>query len=214
VDFIEVLIILVFIVVPLLEGVLKQRRGKQVPREQPAPRPREPVGAGAGAGTAREAGSGGPSDAGPAADMIPPDLWEVLTGERRTQQEPPPAPWEEEWADEAALEDVATTEVEGDVIAESSPWESGSWDVSGSETALEEPVSLEYVGPEAISMEGPPPPPEIRHRLYHEKYDAPQVSAEPRDNPLVRQLRSGLQGDGLRRSILIAEILGPPKGIA
>lgn len=211
-DFIEVLIILVFIVVPLLEGVLRKRRGKQVPRDQPAPRPREPVGAGAGASTER--GGVGASDAGPAADMIPPDLWEVLTGERRTQSESAPAPWGEEWGEEVGLEEVAATEVEGDPIAEASPWGSGSWDTSGSEAAVEEPVSIEYIGPEAISLEQPLPPPEIRHRLYHEKYDAPRVTAEPEDSPLMRELRSGLHGDGLRRSILLAEILGPPKGLA
>lgn len=212
----EVLIILVFIVIPILEGVLKKRREKTAPPPPPPAPRRQPVGAGA----SREGGGGvATSEPGPAADMIPPDLWEVLTGERRpprSEREPvdgtwEPAPWEGEA--EIASEGIPLGTAADETIEDSAPWDSEGWDIGRSEDEIAEPVSLEYVGPEAISLEQPLPPPEVRHRLFHEKYDAPVSPVAGRVRVSGRDVRAGLQGHGLRRSILLAEILGPPKGL-
>ena len=214
-ELIEVLIVLAFIVLPLLEGVLKRRRsgqGEPPPIPRPAPEAeRERVGAASTADAPRSAGPG--PDAGPAADMIPSDLWEVLTGERRPRPAPAEAPWEME--DEAASQEAALEEVgaEGDP---GDSWDAPPWspepDPSWSRWEEQVPESLEYVGPEAISLEAPPAPPEVRHRRFHEKYDdAPPI--ELPEGGLIHELRQGLQGAGLRRSVLLAEILGPPKGL-
>lgn len=223
-DFIEVLIILIFIVIPILEGVLKQRRaGKQAPL--PGPRPerepeREPEHVGAGATTGEAGGSGAPPrrvDEGPAADMIPSDLWEILTGEKRPHPVPPEAPWEEQrW------EEAPSTEVESGEITTDEEWISTEWEpedevgLAPAPTETREPVSLEYVGPEAISLEGPPPPPEIRHRLFHRKYDEGEIGAPApvRRRSRDTDLRAALTGAGLRRAVILSEILGPPKGLA
>lgn len=217
-DFFEVLIVLAFILIPLLDGVFRQRRagngegGKPVPaprqqQERERAEARERVGAGAGAGA--------PTDES-ASDMIPADLWEILTGERRTGPAAPPAPWETpEEAPGEILEEEAAYRTEAESAEDA--WISAPWESPEREPEPEmapEPVSLEYVGPEAISLETPPPPPEVRHLRFHQKYDEPAFALREPVPSVASELRQGLEGAGLRRSILLAEILGPPKGLA
>ena len=226
-DFFEVLIVVAFILVPLLEGIFKQRgkKGGEEPIPRPAPRERERVeartGAGPGglAGSESQAGTGGADGA--AADMVPADLWEMLTGEKRPAPPGEPAPWEtgggpawespsEEFPEEIGGTEEAALE-ETQIVA---PWE--EWRTTEIEREPRpQPLSLEYEGPEAYSLETLPAAPEVRHRRFHEKYDSP-LDVPPVHTPsaVFGELRSGLQGDGLRRSVLLAEILGPPKGLS
>ena len=206
-EFFDVLLILMFIVIPLIEGVLKQRRKPkegEIPPGASVPRQPEPVEARTGTGMEVEEG---PADDGAAADMIPADLWEVLTGEKRPSPVESRAPWEPE---EVLEEEQYLEEAFG---AEEEPSSTG-WDDWRTPEERPQPVSLEYVGPEAITMEVAPPPPEVRHRRFHEKYDEEPMAVPVRRSGLTRELRSGLRGEGLRRSVLLAEILGPPKGLA
>ena len=227
-DFFEVLIILAFIFLPLLDGIFKRRRAGQ---EEDAPirgphRPeRERVGHGAGASSAGgRAGTGRTPeeevDAGPAADMIPADLWEVLTGERRSTPPSEEPSWqddEEPWMQAPAEEVPDELDVGDD---ESFPWAREHDDVQDLKDLPDlEPEATETVAPhhgipQVVSLETPPPPPEVRHRRFHEKYDtAPLPAAPVPPGGLVGDLRSGLRGQGLRRTVILAEILGPPKGM-
>ncbi|MBW3554525.1 MAG: hypothetical protein KY466_13505 [Gemmatimonadetes bacterium] len=220
-DFFEVLIILAFILLPLLEGIFKRRRAGQEEDApiQPAPhRERERVGQGAGATSAGGSSAGGrapeePVDAGPAADMIPQDLWEVLTGERRSA----PASGEPSWEDEEEPWVQAPVEEFPDELGagegEVSPWAREHEDIADVEPETTEPVSPHHGFPQVVSLEGPPPPPEVRHRRFHEKYDSEALPAAPVATDFARDLRSGLRGQGLRRSVVLAEVLGPPKGL-
>ena len=226
-DFFEVLIILAFVFLPLLEGIFKRRRagqGGDAPVETPPARERERVGQGAGATSAGgRSGSGGaprePVDAGPAADMIPADLWEVLTGERRSPAPSGEPSWEVE-EEEEEEEPWARTPVEeapdelGIPEHEPSPWGRASEDPGEWVSQVPEPVSSPHGFPEIVSLETPPAPPEVRHRRFHEKYDSEPLPPTPDRGDFVRDLRSGLRGQGLRRSVILAEVLGPPKGLA
>jgi hypothetical protein len=95
---IGILLIIVFILAPLLERLLKLGRPKEPPQEggapQRAPRTRRPRDLPDEAED-RPFRSIPSADAEPdmtsAADMLPDDLWEILTGERR-QPRPPPEP--------------------------------------------------------------------------------------------------------------------------
>lgn len=221
-DFFEVLIILAFIFLPLLDGILKSRRAGQqedVPIKTPPERERERVGHGAGAGspggmsgTARTPDE--PVDAGPAADMIPADLWEVLTGERRSEPKAPEPSWQEDeeepWL-RAPAEELPDELGSGE--GELSPWAREYEDLEDAEPESLEPVSPHHGYPEVVSLEAPPPPPEVRHRRFHERYDSEPVAPAPAGGDFVRDLRSGLRGQGLRRSVILAEVLGPPKGL-
>lgn len=214
-DLFEVLIILVFIGLPLIEGVLKQRRkGRAGDEETPARAsgqlPETGIETSGRSGPDRHPATT-PAEEGPAADMIPADLWEVLTGERRpsgpVQEEPA-----EEWVlaeEPAPIEEVAWDPPDSD-------WGPSRWEVEQRESArLEreapEPASLDEVG-EVVSLEVLPPPPDVRQRLFHEKYAIDEEVPAP-ERGLPYDLRDGLRGDGLRRAVLLNEILGPPKGL-
>lgn len=222
-DFFEVLIILAFIFLPLIEGIFKRRRAgreEDVPiRVPPAPeRERERVGQGAGAASAGGFPGTGRTpeedvDAGPAADMIPADLWEVLTGERRSKPPADEPSWqddEEPWVQTPAEE---FPDELGGGEDDLSPWARDYEDIQDLEPEPAEPVSPQHGFPQVVSLETPPPPPEVRHRRFHEKYDSAPLPPAPVAAGLIGDLRSGLRGQGLRRTIILAEILGPPKGM-
>ena len=206
-DLFELLLIAVFVLFPILDQLFKRgRKGGQLPesklpgeegRVDPAPDEREPVSA---------------------ADMVPDDLWAVLTGERRerggvaTRPEPrtgpaEPVPWS-----------IDAEEMREEPIGEPAP----SWwneEPEEQQPGLE-PVSLEYEGPEAYSLERvdfrpeslekPIPEPEARHRAFHEIIDRPGRRRRREPSALVRALR---RPEGIRQAVVLKEVLGPPKGL-
>lgn len=215
-DLFEVLIVLVFIGLPLIEGILKQRRkGREAPEEQAPARVEERQTAGAGA-SSRGSLPGRPlEDDGPAAEMIPADLWEVLTGERRPGGDVPAEPAEEPWV---VSEDPSSYR---DLGMDSRPgWEPAPWatEIPTPESVVveaPEAVSLEEdLPPRVVSLEELPPPPEERHRLFHARYDRIGVEEPTVEPGLPYDLLDELRGSGLRRAVLLTEILGPPKGLA
>ena len=202
-DLFELLFIAVFILLTVLEGILRKRKKGQ---GQGSTEERRPPQAG------DEAGRG---EAPSAADMLPDDLWEMMTGERRDR-----APTGGEGSPWSSMPAEASTGTVDDAAAEGeSGWEPEPWQVDDEAEAFE-PESLEYQGPEAYSLETPAPEPEslerplptptARHRAFHEMIDRPPGRRGTVSSPLMRALRSR---DGLRQAVVLKEILGPPKGL-
>jgi hypothetical protein len=207
VDLFEILLIAVFLVFPLLEHLLKRGKGKgQLPQSE---LPSE--------GDGSEAAE--PEDARvSAADMLPDDLWAVLTGESRGRSGGV-ATAKTEPVDESSLDPAPWSDDE--VGSASGPWdESSSWEQGMAREPAPEPVSLEYRGPEAysledvdiepVSLERPLPTPEARHRAFHKLVDRPPGRRRRRRSPLVRALANP---DSVRQAVVLSEILGPPKGL-
>lgn len=215
-DLIEILFIALFLLIPLLQGILgkgrgsapdetarrggrvppdprAEREGQLEPEELRPPRPRGPE---------------------PAAEMLPDDLWEMLTGEKRDRTpvavESPPEAEVEPWTTEPAWSpeyEEATVEARTDWRRPLPPAETDRYDT--------EPESLEYMGPEAYSLEQPLPPPEIRHARFHDKIEQGEITG---DQPSRRRGRSSLvqslrSRSGMRDAVILAEILGRPKGM-
>ncbi len=217
----EILIILLFIIIPIVQAVSgKGRTGTGPPRPPQTPRSRPSAGtrdSGRGwSGAAPGQDPGSPAELPSAADMVPDDLWAILTGERRPGARGPaaPSPWSGEHEPGTAT---------------SAPGESWGEEVAGVPTPMPpgerredelaapgrgvrgEAISLEYMGPEAISLETLPAPPEVRQAAFHARlHDGshPRLSRHPR-GVLRHTLR---QPAGLRRAVMLAEILGPPRG--
>lgn len=234
----EVALLFFFVVLPLLEGYMRKRKG-DAPDPPPPPRPsRRPPGTGRVERSDRSTGArqapgaagqgGGARPAGEptsAADMVPDDLWQILTGESRpggatTTAEPEPDREEEGWwvseesgsewdRDIGSGEDVADSEI-------SAPWD---------EPADEPPATITEaryeVGPEeypearVVSLETPPPSAEKRHSRFHDRIDAMKAADRQRALPVERTaLSKALRSpSGLRQAVLMKEILGPPKGL-
>ncbi len=217
----EILLLLIFILFPLLQAILGKGQKTGPPKRPGSPRP----GVGDRTGGAEEpedlrasqANRDGPTSA---ADMIPEDLWAILTGEPRpgTRRSPstPPSPWSDEpdprpasagpepWLEAPAAEPARPDTSWSDALDR---------DEYRSRPAPPEPVSLEYVGPEAITLETLPPEPEIRQAAFHARLHATEPDSH---SPVHRAaLRRWLRRPGgLRRAVVLAEILGPPRGAA
>lgn len=176
-----------------------QRPGAGLPERAPGgiPGPAEPWGDEDIVSTAPAArGESGAEDTSAAA-MIPDDLWELLTGERRT---PRPA-WEpESWEDEAAWDE--------EVAAATSPeLAHGRYEDEG--RSLERVAAERH--PVVVSLEAPPLPPEERHRRFHERLES--LSGAPERRRRARLPRSLGTGAALRRAMVLREVLGPPKAL-
>jgi len=236
-EYLPFILFFIFFILPLLERALKG--GKQ--EEQPPPAPRrerrpeldrpadfeagrgerdgriEQTGARAQPPPSPEPAGGYGDDA--AADMIPDDLWEILTGERRprsdTQRRPEPAydplEWEEEAAAEEAHEDV-------------SPHDSGRWDTgkhaeSGRvEDVLAERERAVHSAERAPVHEAPllqvfdaesVPTDAARHAAFHRRID--EMPVRPARLPPPALALGSI--DELRRAFVLKEILGKPKAL-
>ena len=203
-DLLELLFIAAFILFPVLEGILKQRKKGKGPR----PDPDQDIGPARSEVEEEEVRA--------ASDMVPDDLWELMTGERREPGEPaggaeagPEAPW-------STTEEAGRAETGAGTATEPESWEPEPW--MDDSAVSREPESLEYEGPEAYTLETPAPPPverrvpsaEARHRAFHAFIDEPQPSGRRRRSPLVKALHGP---GGLRQAVLMKEVLGPPKGL-
>src|SRR5688572_62219 len=205
-DFIgAILVFIVFVLGPILEQMRKkgQRRPPgPPPQQQRRPLPRPPESARIPQ-QSREAPSrvatAEPVEARPtevsAAEMLPDELWEILTGQPkpRPQAPRPPAPdvEDEETADEelVAAEDV---------------------NVETRRTRFEEAVSIEAPPPRdypvVVSMEEVPDP-RKRHEAFHEKILQTSIAPPAR----IASARYFSTPADLRRAIIMQVVLGPPK---
>lgn len=198
-DLFEILFIMLFVLIPIMEQVLKKRRkgpGSSGPSGPGSSSSEEARSQGEAASQDRERESAS------AADMVPEDLWAVLTGEAAdpdpsADEEPEEAPWQPEpepWWSEGAEE--------------------------GEESRDREPISAEYRGPEAysletyereaVSLEADVPSPEARHRAFHELIDKPVPRRRRRKSALGEALSNRR---GLRQAFVLQEVLGSPKGL-
>lgn len=217
----EILFIALFILFPILEKVLTRRRtGGEAPGpEEPGP---EPMGARPG-----EVSPGSSErDPGRAADMVPDDLWAVLTGEERPRDD---VRVEHEPATEPAgrSPDEHASEPTDEPMPPEGParWEEAwtprsepRWRMDDVE-ATPAPASLEHHAPEAysletferepVSLERPLESPDVRHRRFHESIASPP-SRRTRRSPIGRALRST---ESLRHAFVLSEVLGAPKGL-
>ncbi|HKJ93492.1 MAG TPA: hypothetical protein VJ957_10000 [Longimicrobiales bacterium] len=237
------LIVILFIALPVLQGIFgkkqreeQRRRMEERRRMQQDGRSRgsETGGAGAGtpAGTAMRTGRGEPESA---TDLVPDDLWELLTGERRqrTQDPVPTREWDAPVQDVPASSSRAesgpvaepASEPEWEPIPEPAPYEPVSereeeidqpWRLSDERPARAPkpapfPEAASRALPEAYSLEQPALPGDVRDRMFHEElaHLSPPARAHRRG-----RLRYGLgHTDALRRAFILKEVLGPPKAL-
>lgn len=210
-DLFEILFIALFILFPIMEGILKKRgKGKKGP---------PPTGDEADAGWSEP-----DEEPRSAADMVPDDLWEVMTGEERQPGEEGGAgepgggeasPWSSAPGETPTPAAEPDTEPRTEPVFDEGPSE--PWRVED-EAEEAEPASLEYQGPEAYSLETPAPEPvvrevpssEARHRAFHRLIDKPKRKRKRRLSPLMKALSTP---DGLREAVIMKEVLGPPKGL-
>lgn len=215
-DEIGALIFFAAMIWSIIGGALskKGKRGAPPPGRDPAPGrgdERHPA-------PYREApvpgGEGGPAPAGSrgaaaddgrtessAAVMVPDDLWEILTGERRA---PAPA-----GVPEDVPGDARGTEPGERWSADAELRAAGDEAVSAESGSLEEVPRLEE--PVVVSLETPPLPAERRHQVFHERLASATESARPARAARPPHAFGGRPS--LRRAMVLREVLGPPKAL-
>lgn len=228
------LIIIVFVLAPLIERLLKA--GKQVPPELPPrqrPRPRletpqrtqhdQQQQEARNRVVVREKDD-------EAATMLPDDLWEILTGEKRAPP-PPPAP-ETEVGDFEEAESLETTSA-GEWISlppepEPAPppvparppsaWSDYQTGRGVPARDARPPIRMEegyerplprHEPPRVASLEALEIDDETRHDAFHRKLEATR-QAPRRITPHAWRFTGD---DDVRRAIVMAEVLGRPKGL-
>jgi hypothetical protein len=232
VDFFTLLIIL-FIVSRVVEALRSsgtrpppvppgQRRGQGIPRapgQLPQERPQPGGVEGSPASTSQEER---------AAAMIPEDLWELLTGEKRPRptpsQAPPPTtalpkpmpvpeeefdPWGEGMArdEEALTEELRTSRLDRTMLDED---EEAELLIARRREALadRDPERTAKV----VSLLTEVPKPAVRHARFHRRLDALEAPPPPpRPNPAARL---GLRTTAdLRHAFVLNEVLGRPRAL-
>ena len=198
-----IIVFVIFVLGPLLDQMRRSKqppppppRQRQVPRPQPRvaypqptqeskPRPEytQPHGTTTGDDERQQAST-----------MVPAELWEILTGEKRPSPLPQPLPPDAE-LEEAADEEANTVE---DVTVEVR------------RGRMEEAISLEELPrrapPVVVSMETTPDP-KRRHAQFHEKIaDVATVQSTAPHEWLSTPAE-------LRRAFVLQTILGPPKSL-
>ncbi|MEX2609656.1 MAG: hypothetical protein WEA24_06890 [Gemmatimonadota bacterium] len=230
-DLFPVLIIVLFIVLPLVEKALKGGKGKDTP-------PRSP---GSGAPAQRrvpgerkrpEVMSGGVLTEGrreqpeSAADMVPEDLWAVLTGEQRSTRPPPrrapapPTPREGPpveavaWKVESERDQVDAL-LQGRIDEQRR--EVRERDERIRRSRLARPEHLRPA-PRVVSLETPLGDPDKRHERFHDKMDAitatevGRAGTRRRSAGMLDELALGSQAE-LRRALVLQEVLGMPRSM-
>jgi len=211
-DFIQ-LIIFLAIIWSVVGGMFKkappaQPQGRPAPGEaapRPEARPRQ-VPLEPAESSAQAAGAGEEKEE-IAAGMIPDDLWEILTGERRAPA-PVSRPGGGGWASEVpdtwvSAEPEIYPDEEEDLAPIVEARDLASYD---DRAVIREPIRRET--PILVSLEGAMPRAGIRHAEFRKRLEAGtpvRPAARPR----------GLRGNtaALRRAIVLREVLGPPRGL-
>jgi hypothetical protein len=203
------LLFLIFILAPLIEQLRK--KGQQQPPPPPArrPLPRAPQ---QRSETEEEAGR--PAE--PAATMIPDELWQILTGERRPPEPPPPPPETQPSWDVVYVPPEETEEIRAEGTGVSERLDVQVRRMRREEAALQAkrrrlaPVSLEEV-PIIQSLEVEPLAEEARHTAFHTRM---ATHAEPATVAKVRKPILALNSRAeLQRAFVLTEVLGTPRGL-
>jgi hypothetical protein len=207
------LLVLVFVAWSVLGGLLGRRKGQPTPpaRNRPAPHPmprREDRGMQVEddvAPATLDPRAPDPAAELPASILVPDDLWEILTGERRTPQPAPIPAGGADAHDEADFEEVESYDDVAYDTVEVARRERRSYD---DDAIFEERPSREEA-PKVVSLEDPPAPMPIRHAAFHRRLE----SLGPDRPQVVRNAVSPAALRSLRRAIVLREVLGPPKGL-
>jgi hypothetical protein len=192
----EILFLALFILFPIVEQLLRRSRGGDA--EEPGPDPMEaPPGEIDPPSSERE-----PIQA---SEMVPDDLWAILTGERRPEAE-------EGAAEEGHFEEAGDAWEAVDFPEEAeAPWVNAE-PARSTEGYDAEASSLDSVDPEPAYFERPlPPSPEERHRRFHAKYDRPEPPPRRRRRSTIGRALG--DPDSLRQAFVLNEVLGTPKGL-
>jgi hypothetical protein len=227
-DLFTLLIFVLFIAGPIIERVLRGARGQQQrpPQRRPVPGQRPPQRTLPGTYAPpqpqpqpRETTSSQPADA---TDLVPAELWEILTGQPRPTA-PPPQPR------------TPPSRVLTPAQAEAEDEEDETLEVSGAETrgsdeesALDELLKrrergtelarkVEHAPPVIVSLETEPALPSARHVAFHKKVDPKPKAAAPKVKvPAVTPAMALLDFNdrtALQRAVLLQEVLGKPKAL-
>jgi len=206
----EALLILLFVLAPLLERLFKagkQEPPKPPPRSRPVPQPRPRV------EPTRPAPPPSSQDMGAddAVDILPEDLWKILTGQQPLPQpkprplpqaeRAPVPPAREPWQEAAPLE--LPDSFDEHVAAETSR-------VPARRTA--DDLSVVHVPPQVVSLEALEIDDEARHEAFHARLARRTTSPDSQVERRERQHRFMTDAE-LRRAIVMAEVLGPPRGL-
>jgi hypothetical protein len=213
-DLFPLLMLLIFVLGPILEGLKRKHRGGQPPQQRrQMPRPpqhRVPE----RTSRTEEVSPGTRRQEEAAATMVPDDLWEILTGQKRPPVLTTPQPKPPEERKRPAWDVVYDPELEED--------EEGGAEVVAPEDVLietrrarEEAQSLEtydrHPEPVIISLEENVPTTAQRHKAFHQKVNTPpaQVAVAPPARP-----RLNLHDKSeLQRAFVLQEVFGRPKGL-
>jgi hypothetical protein len=216
-----ILLIIVFIVAPLIERLLKAGKGTQPPEQQPPQRmppqrtPPQRIPPPQRTPPQREPEpmtAGRPADADVAAEMLPDDLWEILTGERRAPRPPVPREEPDEVVESYPVADYPEEEASLEVPT------AGGW---MSELPDEPAVVLppapyvrplpQRATPGVVSLEDLEIDTAARHDQFHQRLETLRAPARVRGRaPNAYRFRSR---EDLRRAIVMLEVLGTPKGL-
>ncbi|NJD09676.1 MAG: hypothetical protein FIB01_04240 [Gemmatimonadetes bacterium] len=225
--------LLLFILMIIVSVIEQANKAKQKPGQRPPSRVPPGRRPGAELPPARPGSSapGSPrSESGPvtmsgqqaesersAADMVAEDFWRELTGlPPRPRPGPQPAPSSQMPAEASSWDEQAVSQVEAPPPETAPRRVSKSWEYRRPETVHEPPV--------VVSLEEPVQPAAVRRAEFQRKLAAQaaepapvaasSVAAAPLTGATAAPLRQRLrQGQGLRESVIMAEVFGRPRGL-
>jgi hypothetical protein len=179
---------------------------RRAPPQLPQPRPRDQL----------------PADAteDAAAEMIPDELWEILTGRPKPRRAPQPVP-EPEWDEEADRSEAESLGRQRVPDEEAEYERRRRADEERRAREARELMERRQRGREAhtadkapavVSLEQPVLATAARHAAFHEKVDVrPLQVAKPRPRSSPRQRL--FTGNDLKRAIVLHEVLGKPRAL-
>jgi hypothetical protein len=219
-DIFPILMFIIFFLAPLLEGLKRKNKDQQRPPHQRRPLPRAPQQrlppqTQSQTPSRMEEVSGKAQREESAAGMVPDDLWEILTGQKRPPVLTTPPHPQPEAKKRPAWDVVYDPEEDEEEEADEEELVREDVDVE-TRRARVEAQSLEtlerHPQPIVISLEENLPTVAQRHAAFHQKIAAQPASVEvavPASRPrLDLTSRSELQ-----RAFLLQEVLGKPKGL-
>ncbi len=213
-DFIWVLVFIFFVVAPLLESVLKGgSRSRMPPDRRPQGQRRAPP---AQRDAEMLSHQRAETRSRTAEDMLPAELWEILTGQKSPAPRPLPAP-RSEWDEEADRDEESAVRDETLPVRTERDENREVEELLRHRERAAERQTFERAVPRVVSMESAPVAADVRHRKFHEMLartrPAPAMEAPPAARNVIGELlRNGTTLE-VRRAILMHEVLGRPKGL-
>jgi hypothetical protein len=241
-DFLPFLIIIMF-VAPLIERIIKGARGQQQQQRRPGqpqlPRPPQRIPPDATSTSTAETGES-TAPRRDASDIIPGELWEILTGQKRSDpapppervpapappRPPPPRPTPTRLPTTVARRPPLRPPVEEDEEQIAAARRRHSYDVQTAdedsaaselmrrrEKATEIARRVEHAAPVIVSLETEPLSEQRRHSAFHKRLDRLPEAAKvalPKTVGFEIDLRDR---SAMRRAIVMKEVLGQPLGL-